>query len=211
MAMSGNFDGKPVAETLAKRSNRPAESNTYRDQTVWTSGKNCVVQMGNFMLMGGAGRCEKMIDRALDPPPESANPDDLYGDVYMRTDLSGLRANGSDRLSPQENDVLGGLVDSLSGVTVRANVWDQVALSFEGNPKKPDELRQLASMARGAMSLVKNQLSDDDLKLQALADLSNVRSEDGLVKLDLALPADDLFDRLHLPCPGRETEDAGVR
>ena len=59
-------------------------------------------------------------------------------------------------------------------------------------------------MARGAISLAKEQLDPSDVELSTLAELAKVNhSKDGL-NVDLALPANDLFDKLHFPCPGKE-------
>jgi hypothetical protein len=77
----------------------------------------------------------------------------------MRTDLAGLRADGT----PPE---LRTLVDGLSGMTVRANVWDSVALTVEGAPVSGKDANELAQIARGAVTLVKSQLNDDQVELQ---------------------------------------------
>ena len=47
------------------------------------------------------------------------------------------------------------------------------------------------------------------MELQALASFAHVKDEDGKLKVDLAVPANDLFDKLHLPCPGMA--DGGVQ
>ena len=78
-----------------------------------------------------------------------------------------------------------------------------MALSVEGDPSNKKELHQLVRMAKGAVSLGKDQIARDDVELQALASFANVIDENGKLKIDLALPADDLFDKLRLPCPGR--------
>lgn len=205
VALSGFFEGKPLAEQLARSQGAEPTQRTYRGQTLWGTGRACVVQLGNLLLSGRAERCEALVDRALDPPAEAANPDELYGDLYLRDDLTGLRAaKGQGALSQDESDVLGGLLDSLSGVTVRANVWDQVALSVEGAPQQKGKLRELVQMSRGALSVAKGQLAEDDVRLQTLADLARVTEENGNVKIDLALPVDELFERLHWPCPGAD-------
>lgn len=210
MAMSGWFEGKPLAEQLARSRGAEPGQRDYRGVTQWVSGPACYVQMGNLLLAGPAPGCDKLVDRALDPPPAGDAAQELYGDVYMRSDLSMIQRGGeAPGLTPEENDLLGGLLDSLSGVTVRANVWDQVALTLEGAPKDPQAVGKLARMARGAVSVAKDQLTDDDVGLQTLADLAKVGTEGGNLKVDLALPADDLFDKLHLPCPGRA--DGGTR
>jgi len=61
-----------------------------------------------------------------------------------------------------------------------------------------------ASQARGAVALAKGQLDEDQVELQTLAEFAKVSSESGKLELNLALPVQDLFDRMHLPCPGRD-------
>jgi hypothetical protein len=93
---------------------------------------------------------------------------------------------------------------------LRANVWDSVALSIEGDPASGKTAAELARMARGAISLARTQLDSDDSELSALADLANVSFDPKQLRVDLALPAADLLQRLHFPCPGKEkTRDAG--
>ena len=97
---------------------------------------------------------------------------------------------------------MGAILEGLSDVTVRANVWEMVALSLEGKPQSGRDPRDLARIARGAISLAKEQLDPSDVELATLASLARVdNSKDGL-QIDLALPANDLFDKLHFPCPG---------
>jgi hypothetical protein len=86
-------------------------------------------------------------------------------------------------------------------------VWDSVALTVEADPRSGQSPAQLAQMAKGAIALAKSQLGEDDVELQALADLAKVGSDGDKLQLDFALPAKDLFERFRLPCPGRP--DAG--
>lgn len=189
IAMSGFFEGKPVARTLLGANAR--DDRSYRGQAIQSNGTSCAVQMGNLVLVGPSNDCESLIDRALTPPaPDAA--EEVYGDVFFRTDLQNLHA-GDD--APQ----LEALLQAMQGVTVRANVWDSVALTLEGSPRGSDA-RDLARMARGAVSVFKSQLDDEDVELRTLADLAEVSSRDGKLELDLALPAKDLWDKLHLPC-----------
>src|SRR5439155_4954992 len=90
------------------------------------------------------------------------------------------------------------LFEALDQVTVRANVWDSVALSIEGDPR--GDSRELAKIARGAVAAVRSQLDDEDVEMQALADLAQVSTRGDKLEVNLALPAQDLFDRLHFPC-----------
>lgn len=209
LAVSGFFEGKPLAEGLATARGQEATSRTYRDQTLWTTSKGaCIAQLGTLLLMGPAAGCEALVDRALDSGDNPDAAQELYGDLYARTDLGDLRDRLDGGLGQGEQDLYGGLVQSLGGLTLRANVWDQVAVTVDGEPKEKGKSDELARMARGAIALAKTQIGDDNVELQTLADLAQVKSEDGKLKLDLALPADDLFERLHLPCPGRA--DAGT-
>jgi len=191
VAMSGFFAGKPVAEMLGGGPGSSSED--YRGATIYDRNGRCVGQLGNLVVQGSD--CRSLIDRALAPAPDGA-ADALYGDVYLRTDLSGFR---TDDTPPQVR----ALVEGLDGLTLRANVWDSVALSLEGDPGGGRSPKELAQMAKGALALVKSQLGEDDVELQALADLAKVSAGDKL-QLDLALPAKDLFERFRLPCPGRD-------
>lgn len=198
MLVSGFFEGNPGIQKLMQTD---ASLEQYRGATVSTRGTLCVAQLGNLMVFAPAGTCQDHLDRALAPTPETA-PDEVYGDLYMRTDLAALRddKNSSSGFRP--------LVDALSGLTLRANVWDSVALSVEGNPMSGKDGQDLSQMASGAMQLFKTQLGDDQVELQALAELTKVKTADGKLQVDLALPVADLFDKLHIPCPG--LADAGT-
>jgi len=195
MAVSGFFEGKQLAQLVAQQAGADVSQHAYRGQEIWVAedGGSCTAQIGNLLLLGFSPNCEGLVDRALDAPAPDAGTDELYGDMYFHTDLS-EPLSGDDPLSR--------LYQSLSGITARANVWDDVALSLEGNPKSAGDAENLAEMARGALALAKGQLDEDDEKLQALADLAQVQSVGGKLQIDLALPAEQLFDRLHLPCPG---------
>jgi hypothetical protein len=203
-AINGFFDGKPIAETFAHADDGNTQKHEYRGQTIYTlPNGGCASQQGNLIVVAPAGSdgCEPLIDRTLDTSASEEQEQELYGDLYARSDLQHVAQGES---GPVED-----LLNELSGVTVRANVWDDVAVSLEGTPADGDKLRDLTNMARGAVSLAKSQLGEDDDKLQALADLAKVQSEGGKLKVDLALPADELFSRMHLPCPGLEGKDAG--
>jgi len=208
-AVSGFFEGKGVVEMLTHLGPDEPAQKSYRGQTIWSlPNGSCAVQLDNLLLMGaGEQACEPLIDRALDPPAESSDSaaEELYGDLYFRSDLSDTDAAGASA----GGGPLDSLTSSLSGMTLRANVWDDVAVSFEGTPKDAKQLGGLSEMARGALSLAQDQVDEGDDKLQALSDLAKVDSADGKLKIDLALPADQLFKRLHIPCPGQSDAGAG--
>jgi hypothetical protein len=84
----------------------------------------------------------------------------------------------------------------------QGSIKDRLTLS--GTPQAGRSVRDLAQMARGAISLVKNQLDDDAVEYRALADLASVGANPDKLEINLALPAQDLFDKLHFPCPGRD-------
>ncbi|MBS2024689.1 MAG: hypothetical protein JST92_19990 [Deltaproteobacteria bacterium] len=211
VAVSGFFEGKPIAETITRNWN--ATPTTYRGQTIYVrDGGGCLTQVGNLILTGRPrddqqADCESLVDRVLDPP--EGNPDDVYGDLYARSDLERFQSGGS--AVPKDQDMLQQVLDGMNGVTMRANVWNDVAVSVEGAPKDDKKLNDLVHMARGALQLAKTQVGEDDDKLQALADLAKVSAQEGQLKIDLALPADDLFDRLDLPCPGRVQRHSSAR
>jgi hypothetical protein len=195
MAVSGFFEGKPVAETMISRGG-PVDRREYRGQTIVSSGDRCAAQMGNLVLLSPSGKCDAMIDRALNPPAEGAQ-EELYGDMFVRTDLKQVRgANAPPELQQ--------LIDALEGVTIRANVWDSVALTVEGAPRNQKDARDLARLARGAVAMVKGQLDDEDVELQALADLAQVSSRKDKLEVNVAVPAEDVFERLNFPCAGRD-------
>ena len=200
MALSGFFEGKPIARNIA--SNWPElEQREYRGASIWLSRGMGIAQVGNLLLMGPRDSMESLLDRAVDPPPEGADPQDIYGDVFMRSDLSDFRGSANGPSSP---DVMRAIVDGLNDVTVRANVWDTVAVSIEGQPQRGRSVADLAAMARGAISLAREQLDPSDVELATLAELAKVNGADDALKIDLALPMNDIFDKLHFPCPGAQ-------
>jgi hypothetical protein len=203
MAMSGFFDGKPIARNIA-RSWPDLEEREYRGHPIWLSKQGGIAQIGNLLLMGPRASMDKLVDRALDPAPEGADPQDVYGDLFMRSDLSDLRGRG-EGANP---DVMRAILEGLSGVTVRANVWDSVAVSVEGKPQPGRSVNDLAGMARGAIALAREQLEPSDVELATLAELAKVSGSGEALNIDLALPMNDIFDKLHFPCPAAEQASA---
>ena len=203
MAMSGFFEGKPIARNIARTWSDP-EEREYRGHPIWISRQGGIAQIGNLLVIGSRHSMPKLVDRALDPAPESADPQDIYGDVFMRSDLSDLRGSG-ERGNP---DVMSAILDGLSGVTVRANVWDTVALSVEGKPQPGRSVNDLAGMARGAIALAREQLDPSDVELATLAELAKVSGSGEALNIELALPMNDIFDKLHFPCPAGEQGSA---
>jgi len=208
MAMSGFFDGKPIARNIA-RSWSDLEEREYRGHPIWLSRHGGIAQIGNLLLIGPRGSMDKLLDRALDPAPEGADPQDVYGDVFMRSDLSDLRGRG-EGANP---DLMGAVLEGLSGVTVRANVWDTVALSVEGKPQPGRSVNDLAGMARGAIALARERLDPSNVELATLAELAKVSGSGEALNIELALPMNDIFDKLHFPCPadgqGSASRDPG--
>jgi hypothetical protein len=193
VAMSGFFEGKPVAQSMAGP-DAPAED--YRGATIYTGRKTCAGQLGNLVVSSQQGDCRALIDRALAPTPADAS-DQLYGDIFLRSDLASFRSGEM----PAE---VRALVVNLDGVTVRANVWDSVALTIEGQPRAGRDPADVARMAQAAVSLLKSQLGEDDVELQTLADMSKVSTASGKLEVSLALPAQDLFERFRFPCERRD-------
>ncbi len=125
-AISGFFEGKPVAEKMIGPG---ADREEYRGATIFSKNGHCAAQNGNLVVSSGqqqGGDCRALIDRALTPAPAGA-ADELYGDVFMRSDLAGFRVADA----PPE---FRALVDGLDGITLRANVWDSVALTLQADP-----------------------------------------------------------------------------
>ena len=203
MAMSGFFDGKPIARNVARTWPDP-EEREYRGHAIWLSRYSGIAQIGNLLVVGSRDSMNRLLDRALDPAPESADPQDVYGDVFIRSDLSHLRGpvNGA------KPDLMDAILEGLSGVTVRANVWDTVALSVEGKPQPGRSVNDLAGMARGAIALAREQVDPSNVELATLAELAKVSGSGDALSIDLALPMDDLFDKLHFPCPAGEPGSA---
>src|SRR5205807_1116243 len=97
-----------------------------------------------FAMVGGRGAQLPRTD-----------PLDVYGDVFVRTDLTALLGSESRRDDATAPDPMSAVLQALSSVVVRANVWDLVALSVEGKPQSGKDVRDLASMARGALAVAK--------------------------------------------------------
>src|SRR5262249_30213714 len=69
MAMTGFFEGKPVAEKINGGSGSTTE--TYRGATIYTqNATHCSGQLGNLVVSGSD--CKALIDRALTPAPANA-------------------------------------------------------------------------------------------------------------------------------------------
>jgi len=209
MALSGFFEGKPIARNIASQWSE-VEERSYRGQTLWMSRSRAVAQVGNLLVLGPRDSIEPLLDRALDPAPAAADPQDVYGDVFVRTDLTALLGSESRRDDATAPDPMSAVLQALSSVVVRANVWDLVALSVEGKPQSGKDVRDLASMARGALAVAKEQLDPGDVDLATLASLAKVDASKDALLIDLALPGSELFDKLHFPCPGAEPQAPGA-
>jgi hypothetical protein len=193
-AVSGFFEGKPIAEAMLARGPGALDRRDYRGQTILSVGGRCAVQMSNLILLSPQDKCESLIDRTYAPAPAGA-AEEVYGDLFFRSGTAQLReANPAPELRQ--------LFEALDRVTVRANVWDSVALTIEGDPRS--DSRELAQMARGAIGVVRSQLDEEDVELQALAGLAQVSSRSDKLEVSLALPAQDLFERLKFPCAARD-------
>src|SRR5919202_5351493 len=93
-----------------------------------------VSQVGNLVVFGPRDSMTRLLDRALDPAPASADPEDLYGDVFVRADLTAHHGREG-RSGAGAPDAMQAVLVALNGVAVRVNVWDRVALSLEGKPQ----------------------------------------------------------------------------
>jgi hypothetical protein len=203
VAVSGSF-APDFAARLAQQWPGAVPA-SYRDVQIYAGGDGCVAQVGSLLLLGSShDGCAALIDRALAPVPQSTSADPLESDLYTRTDLSALRAAAAQEPA---GSPLSEVTEGLEQVTLRANVWDQVALSIDATPKGggKDGLSQLARLSELALQAGQTQMADDPA-WSALLDQSKVNTAKGHLLLDVALPAEALFDRLQLPC-GRP--DAG--
>lgn len=204
IAVSGHFD-EHLAARLAKGPS-PIHS-SYRDADIYSpTDQGCVAQLGSLLLMGEAGGCERLVDRALDTQPNAQTSEALESDLYARTNLQALR----DGLAKDTtNQSVTPILDGLGGLTLRANVWDDVALSLDGTARPNQgtgQLESLAAMARLSVEAGKLELAEDPA-WSALLDQAKVDVRGGHLQIDLALPANELFEHFNLPCVGR---DAGL-
>jgi len=205
---SGFFEGKPVAELMA-RAVHADSGHEYRGTTIFRTTYDCRAQLGNLLFYGwSANGCEALVDRALDTRPDEDAVEDAYGDVFYRMGNTTLSRVLSE-MHGSDDEMFRNLLSSLSGLTVRANVWDAVALSLEAQPSSGVRAYDLSRMARAAIRLARTQIANDDVELQALADLANVVDRKDQLEVQLAVPAKDLFEKLHFPCPGR-SRDGGT-
>jgi len=56
-------------------------------------------------------------------------------------------------------------------------------------------------MARGAIALAREQLDPSNVELATLAELAKVSGSGEALNIELALRMNDIFDKLHFPCP----------
>lgn len=203
MIMSGFFDDKLVASWMTNR-NGHATQREYRGFVIFDLGAQSSAQRGSIVMTGPANEMNAMIDRVLDPAPADAATADVYGDVYFRSDMQGFRTELGENAQEGQNRVLDSIFERLDGVTLRANVWDSVALTLDGAPRNGQSIEGLASVIRGALSVAKNQIDSDDVRLSVLSELAKVDTDDKGIKLNLAVPVADLFDKFHFPCPAKD-------
>jgi hypothetical protein len=202
IAVSGTFDPH-LAERLAAGSGASGKAR-YRDAELYaTPGDGCFAQLGSLVFIGAAGGCEALVDRALDTPESPQSSEVLESDLYTRTDLAALR-NGAAQDSSADGQ-LAPILQGLGGLTLKANVWDDVALSLDGTPKAGEKshLEELAALARFSVEAGKLSSSEDPA-WTALLEKATVDVRGGHLQIDLALPAEALFERLQLPCVGRD-------
>jgi len=202
IAVSGTFDPH-LAERLAAGSGGSGKGR-YRDAELYsTPSDGCFAQLGSLVFLGAAGGCEALVDRALDTPESPQSSEVLESDLYTRTDLASLR----DGLAQDSSDdrQIAPILRGLGGLTLKANVWDDVALSLDGTPRAGEKshLEDLAAMARFSVEAGKLSAAEDPA-WSALLEKANVGVRGGHLQLDLALPAEALFERLQLPCVGRD-------
>jgi hypothetical protein len=200
-AVSGTFDPH-LAEQLAGRA---AVKARYRDAELYsTPNDGCFAQLGSLLLIGQAGGCEGLVDRALDTPDSPQSREVLESDLYTRTDLAALR-DGVAQASTGGGASIAPILQGLGGLTLKANVWDDVAVSLDGTPRAGEKghLEDLAALARFSVEASKLSASED-AAWTALLEKATVDVRGGHLQIDLALPAEALFERLQLPCAGRD-------
>lgn len=166
--------------------------------------EGCITQLGSTLLSGATGACAGLVDRAQRTPADAQRAaDTLSTDVYVHTNLSALRS------LPEGNEpAVRQVLEHVSDLTLRANIWDQAALSVDAAPSTPSGDRNTGWDAL-EVALAATELSTrDDPRWAALMSRTERSIDrDGRLRLDLAVPADAVLERLQLPCPGEE--DAG--
>src|SRR5262249_41629330 len=104
MAMSGFFADKPIAQGVAQFW-PDAQERRHRGVPMWLSSElgTGIAQAGNLLVAGPRDSMERLLDQALDPPPPGTDAQEIYGDVFMRSDLSAL--SGGDAAPSEANAV----------------------------------------------------------------------------------------------------------
>ncbi|MFO0599776.1 MAG: hypothetical protein U0228_30995 [Myxococcaceae bacterium] len=173
----------------------------YRGARVYDGAEGCVAQVGTTLLSGARGQCQGLVDRASAPTNDPRRAEEvLSSDVYAHTNLSGLAA------VPEANDpTMQRVLDSVNDLTLRANVWDQAALTIDATPRNAGAGRGSTWEALELAVATAELTSRDDPKWSAL--MSKTRRDidkQGVLHLDVAVPPESLLERLSLPCLGDE-------
>ena len=151
MLISGFFDEKGPFDWFEAASEGESRRREYRGFSVLDVGVQSIARKGSLLLSGSASDINGLIDRVIDPPPADQVTTDVYGDVYFRSDMSTLQQGLNRNRDAGENQVLDSILERLDGVTLRANVWDSVALTLDGAPRNGQSIEGLASVIRGAL------------------------------------------------------------
>jgi hypothetical protein len=197
--LSGFFD-EEGAKTLTRCRDASATPREYRGFKVFDCSNGAVAFQPSLAMRAPHGDIEAMIDQALSVPPAGATADDVYGDIYMHSGLEHAREPGS----PVAQDALGKLMNAAleqtSNVTLRANIWDSVALSMDAVPTDGQSAEDLAATANAALALAKTSVDPENIRLTAYTDLAKVQAQDGRLQVNVALPTDQLVEEMNSFC-----------
>lgn len=176
----------------------PTSTRSYRGFTIFGCQHEAIAVQPSLVLRGAESDIEALVDQALSAPPPGSSSEDIYGDIYMRS--------GVDEPDPKHppgdavERMLNAALSQASNVTMRANVWDSVALSVDAEPRPGQSADDLAATTNAALALVKDSIDSEDVQLTAYTDLAKIKAENGKLQVNLALPTDKLVEQLNGIC-----------
>jgi hypothetical protein len=198
--ITGFFGDNPQDTGLGCEPNeQTSPPTTYRGFTVMRCGNSTMAFQSSVFLNADDPSVDmnSLIDKALDPPPSGADADDVYGDIYMRIDPSDASTGHS---SNRFDTLLNAVLAQASGLTLRANVWDSVALTMEADPSQGTSPSDLAATTNAAIALARDSVDGEDVALSTYADLAKVQVQNGKLNVNVALPTDKLVEELNGVC-----------
>jgi hypothetical protein len=205
---TGFFGDNPDVSQFGCRDAAPSQS-TYRGfRIVHCDGKDLAVESSMIVdATGPDSNIQGLVDQALDAPSNGDGADDIYGDIFMRTNPSGFAppANPS-----STGALINAALSKAQTATMRANVWDSVALTVDAVPEQGTSAGDLAAAANAALATARSVVDDEDIPLSTYAELAKVAAQNDQMHVDLALPTDELVTQLNGICQ-RDQERAARR